>query len=139
VEQEEPMTKQEGKGFSITINLKVPIQNVQNQLCAAFEGGSNYWVEIGKMKKPVAFLHKFDAKKTYPHIDYPINPGGKLFLLEVEEKKEHVLSMVEITKGVQIMAEKYPKHFSDMITDNDDATTGDVFLQCCLFGEIKYG
>jgi len=25
------------------------------------------------------------------------------------------------------------------LSDNDDDGTGDVFLQCCLFGEIVYG
>jgi hypothetical protein len=37
------------------------------------------------------------------------------------------------------MAREYGRHFSDMIAENDDATTADVFLQCCLFGELVYG
>ncbi len=27
----------------------------------------------------------------------------------------------------------------DMLAENDDATTGDVFLQCALFGELVFG
>jgi len=37
------------------------------------------------------------------------------------------------------MAEKYPRHFHNFLEENDDAETGDVFIQCCLFGEIVYG
>jgi hypothetical protein len=38
-----------------------------------------------------------------------------------------------------LMAEKEPRHFGDFMGENDDATTSDVFLQLCLFGEVVYG
>jgi hypothetical protein len=34
---------------------------------------------------------------------------------------------------------QYRSHFGDMIGETGDATTGDVFLQCCLLGEVVYG
>jgi hypothetical protein len=37
------------------------------------------------------------------------------------------------------MAQAYTRHFADFINQNDDAITGDVFLQCCLLGEVLYG
>lgn len=37
------------------------------------------------------------------------------------------------------MPVKYPRHWADVLAENDDATTGDVFLQCCLFGECIFG
>ena len=49
------------------------------------------------------------------------------------------LDLNAIKKGLQIMAEKYPRHMGDFLNENDDADTGDVFLQCCLFGEAIYG
>jgi hypothetical protein len=33
---------------------------------------------------------------------------------------------------------QYRSHFGDMMNHND-ATTGDVFLQCCLLGKVVYG
>jgi hypothetical protein len=30
------------------------------------------------------------------------------------------------------------KTFADFLKEDDDATTGDVFLQCCLFGEVQF-
>jgi hypothetical protein len=46
--------------------------------------------------------------------------------------------MAAIKSGLKVMAEKYPHHWQDFVSENDDAITGDVFLQCCLFGEIVY-
>jgi hypothetical protein len=37
------------------------------------------------------------------------------------------------------MAREAPQHFADFLNENDDADTGDVFVQCCLLGEIRYG
>jgi len=37
------------------------------------------------------------------------------------------------------MAEKYPRHFANFAQEAEDAETGDVFIQCCVLGEIVYG
>lgn len=37
------------------------------------------------------------------------------------------------------MAEKSPRHFADLLSEDDDATTHDVFIQHVLFGEVIYG
>ena len=44
-----------------------------------------------------------------------------------------------VQRGLQTMAEKYPRHWGDFIRENEDAITGDVFIQCCLLGEVVYG
>ncbi len=44
-----------------------------------------------------------------------------------------------MAKGLQVMATKAPRHFSDFVNEGDDATTSDVFLQMICFGEIVYG
>lgn len=55
--------------------------------------------------------------------------GGKLYRIERRD--------LEI--GMKVFAEKYTNHFADFISENDDADTGDAFLQCVVFGEIVYG
>lgn len=41
------------------------------------------------------------------------------------------------------LAERYHfddfSSFAEILDDNADANTGDVFLQCCLFGDVIYG
>jgi hypothetical protein len=40
---------------------------------------------------------------------------------------------------LRLMAEKEPRHFADFMQENDDAVTGDVFLQCVLLKAVIYG
>jgi len=40
--------------------------------------------------------------------------------------------------GLQIMAEKYPKHFTDVLEDNCDVYTSDVLAQCIAYGRLVY-
>jgi hypothetical protein len=37
------------------------------------------------------------------------------------------------------MRDQYPRHYADLVEENDDAITGDVFLQLAVFGELIYG
>ena len=71
-------------------------------------------------------------------------PGGRVFCTLKEEAFKdkgltYTLDRAGIEKGLLIMKSVYPRHFGDAIAENDDATTGDVFLQCCLFGEVVFG
>jgi hypothetical protein len=51
----------------------------------------------------------------------------------------HELTGAKVRAGLQVLATKYPHHFADIVGDNSDCTTGDVLVQCALFGEIVYG
>lgn len=51
----------------------------------------------------------------------------------------HELTAAKVRSGLQVMAERYPFHFANLIQDNADAETGDVLIQCALFGQIVYG
>lgn len=60
-------------------------------------------------------------------------------ILDSEDGKEYSLNRDKIENGLEIMAKKYPKHFIDFAVREDyDEMTGDVFLQCALFGEVIY-
>jgi hypothetical protein len=37
------------------------------------------------------------------------------------------------------MKKEYPYHYADLVEGNDDAETGDVWLQLAVFGELIYG
>ncbi len=53
-------------------------------------------------------------------------------------EKRYLLNRKSIIRGIKVLAEKYPRHFSDIMSDNHDITTAYVFLQCCLLGEVVY-
>lgn len=131
----------------------VPRKRVADMLCGAFEGGSSYWYEVVRYITPPARVwysnpdlgRKPDGPLVwYRHIDTPLNPGGAVIIKSLDKDKINGktswrLDLVTIAKGLNSMAAKCPQHFADMVSENDDATTADVFLQCCLFGEVIYG
>lgn len=127
------------------IELEIPEQRISNLLCNAFEGGSNYWYMIDRKIKPKkADLFRSSEDHIYPHLDYPLSKGGGLVISTTEDdeiagKSEWTLDLESIAKGCKLMAEKHSRHFGDWMSENDDSTTGDVFLQLCLFGEVIYG
>lgn len=127
--------------ISINVKHEISLDRIANLLCSAFEGGSNYWYQIDKFIKPTNMTFQTDEDQIFRHLDYPLNEGGALIISDIEgdEDKPKRLDMEAIKKGLQIMAEKYPRNMGDFLNDNDDAETGDVFLQCCIFGDAIYG
>ena len=121
---------------AITITIAVTEQQIENTLCSALEGGSNYWCEIR------GYIHQEPTRQqpyAPSYLTTPLSPFGKLILFDKEEEKEMELTREKLIEGVRVMAQKYPKHFGDMMSEEGDSTTGDVFLQCALFGEVIYG
>ena len=55
------------------------------------------------------------------------------------KEAKHHLTLADIEKGLETMRDKYPRHWADLVEENDDLITGDVFLQCAVFGELVYG
>jgi hypothetical protein len=125
----------------VRVTQDVPLQRISDLLCCALEGGSNYWYFIQEMDEPPKLEFRSHETKVFKHLDYPLNDGGALSIASNEEpeRKHAILNLESIRKGLQIMAEKYPNHFGDFIAENEDATTGDVFLQCACYGEVLYG
>ena len=125
-------------------------EKVKQLLCDAFEGGSTYWCQIVGFKFPDGILYKdfregerFGSKTGeaywHPHQLIPLHEGCSLKIGDGEGQKYYSLGRHELERGLHVMAEKHPQHWANVVNDNDDAETGDVYLQCCLFGEIVYG
>jgi len=141
-----------------TVPIKISATRVADMLVGAFEGGSNYWAGINRNKciEPVVFdfdqfkgdrefcgydeLDKDGQHIIYTHVHFPMSPGGYLYVYDKEDRSNHcMLGLPEIEKGLVLMAEKAPSHFADLISNNDDASTADAFVQCCTLGDIVYG
>lgn len=129
--------------ISVNVKHEISLQRISDLLCSAFEGGSNYWYQIDKFIKPKNLSFRTDEDQIFRHLDYPLNEGGALIISDIEgdlnEPPWKRLDLNAIKKGLQIMAEKYPQIMGEFLNENDDAETGDVFLQCCLFGDAIYG
>ena len=114
-------------------------ERIADLLCCGFEGGVNYWCQIVGFKEPDKVERQAYPDRLYKHLDYPMNPGGQVIIKACDEKTRRVLDLAAIDRGLQVMANKYPRHFANWLAENDDAETGDVFIQCCVLGEVVYG
>lgn len=123
--------------------IDIPAERIQDLLCNALEGGySNNWCRIERYEYP-SIETKESMDIEFPHIELPFK-DGKIIFKDVSGEtntpdKELILDIKAIEEGLQIMADEEPRHFADFLQENDDAITGDVFLQCCLLKEVIYG
>jgi hypothetical protein len=130
--------------MKVTIKKEVSLEILFNLLTAAFEGGSNYWVGFADVTSHPKHedRYKNDLGGCWVQ-DIPLSPGGELMICDSEDEgKRYPLNLETLQKGIQVMAEKYPKEFvaaMDLENGCGDADTGDCFLQCCCFGEVIYG
>lgn len=106
-------------------------------LCNGFEGDmTHYWAELVSHNKKEAGVNYFH--------EVPVMENGLVVLKDVEdyddeEKTRWKLDRNAVDRGIEVMIDKYWWHTADALSENDDSITGDVFIQCCVFGEIVYG
>ena len=60
-------------------------------------------------------------------------------LYEDDNPTQHTLTLKDVRKGLRLMKKEYPSHYADLVEENDDAETGDIWLQLAVFGEVIYG
>ena len=122
-------------------------RQVMNLLCCAFEGGSNYWYRNLDVKSlpPGAKEEAYSpaaikARTNGFWLRFYVVPvdGGVVTLEACDEEGEMELTQHKLKVGLQLMANKHPSHFADVVSEHEDASTGDIFLQLCLFGEVLF-
>lgn len=141
-------------GPRINMTATVDWSKITNAIIGAFEGGSTYWL------RKAEYVYQPDAIAGNPLYDDLVRllddpfvglaeslfwaNGGKMNLIYDDPEgddaaTEQVVGLMEIRQGLRSMAEKSPRHFADLLSEDDDATTHDVFIQHVLFGEVIYG
>ena len=148
------MTKEQSIFSTITMQHDVSKKDIQNILVGLFENNFSSWLREIKSKNFSDEYTFTDFRqggcmqdpKDYYHWSQiiPVTEGCSL-ILSVDDpdsdtggEKDFVLDCEAIRKGLQVMANKYREHWEDFIYKNDDATTADVFGQCCVYGEVFY-
>ncbi len=131
-------------------------------LCSAFEGGSDWVCNADGEFRDGLTIDDFrtdpddyskqgsEAAKLTPgdywpwHMVAPFAEGCALILEDTEEKNaegnpvKYRLDRAAMIRGLDLMAEKYPRHFNDFVEEDDDAITADVWLQLASLGELVY-
>lgn len=131
---------------TIEVKTSVEYSKATDLIVGAFEGGSNYWIKCidwGSLERKHKESPWKDQKlgETYSEVMSWCCIHGTDFWVQVEDDdlELHNITPARIERGVQTMADSFPRHFNDMMRENDDATTSDVLLQCILFNEIVFG
>jgi hypothetical protein len=136
------------------VTQEVSEEFVKTQLCNAFEGGSNYWaknidyclpkgIDISEFRE--GGVRQGDKYWHWSQL-IPLVEGCEVLIEDDVQRHEmqsddYVLSLdrEKIQRGLQVMNDKFPEHWNSAHDGGGDGWTGDVFLQCCLFGDVIYG
>lgn len=109
----------------------------------------NYWptIKIKRSQYHLAEEHKNSCLED-KWAAILINGGTLVVYDEYENDNElndgdapvkYPLTLKDVRKGLRLMKKLYPSHYADLMEENDDAITGDVWLQLAIFGELVYG
>lgn len=132
--------------LAITAEILVPMERITNCLVGAFEGGSTYWLRGVEYVPGELDTDKYDSPMYAD--DHFWNDGGRANVTydnpepsddDDGDQATKEIGLAELTAGLSAMAAKCPRHFGDLVSENDDAITHDVFIQCVLFGDVVYG
>jgi hypothetical protein len=113
--------------FKCTITKEFSQADMADIMCAAFEGGSNYWIE--EIKIPDFGGHKY-ASDVVAH--------GLPIIIVTDEGEEHELNVEKLNKGLAFIGNNYPNTMT-LLCEGYDANDADMLVQAALFGEIVYG
>lgn len=134
-----------GKPVMVNVTLPVPFERITNAIIGAIEGGSNYWMD-GFMPLPASGDIRADMKARdliwYAEAEFWERGGGAHVTFDKPTEDDpgfRNIGKAELEAGLTKMAAVAATHFADLINENDDAITHDVFIQCVLFGEIVFG
>ena len=124
--------------FVVNGTFKVSRQQVANTLWHAFNEEIS-WFKVADKIAPRELRFRSIDQISPGIVDYPLNEGGILRMVGTATRpKIFELRLDLIARGLEVLANRYPRHFADLINENADVFTADALLQCCLFGELIY-
>ena len=120
-----------------TINLEI----FQDLIVTALEGGSNAWYDIHDDLSDIKQKHNSDYISESIAREIWNNPEFELDIYDLEDEEEFLgtLTKESCEKAFQILLDKYPSVFANIINEEYDANDADIFFQLAVMGEIVFG
>lgn len=138
---------------TLQVQLAIHLARIYDLMITANEYAGTYWAHVAETNLPAGvdfsswdlpdYHFRDNGTHRWPeHVAALV--GGSVTYAVIDDDGEigserYVLDADAIARGFALMAAEYSRHFGDFLAGNEDAVTGDVFLQCCLFGQVKYG
>jgi hypothetical protein len=147
---------------NVETTVSISKEQIANALCSAIEAGPThgcgYWgvadqeASTRPEKMDLSECGDVFGNEEYWYVHWPLFEGGKLVFIEHDgyegfdddgnrkwvEVARHTLDLEAIQRGLKVLADKFPHKFAELVNDESDGPLGDLFLQCCFFGEEKY-
>lgn len=130
------------KKIAVTIDIDQQLE--QDLIITAYEGGSSYWAVLTDetLEAIDAIVSRKSGLAPSERL-YSALQVGKSFEVNDAEEPETVLGTISKESMAKawslITGEKYVHIFKDIISENWDAISADVFFQLAVLGEVVYG
>jgi hypothetical protein len=111
---------------------KLSLNELDDLLACAFEGGSNYWYMIEKFGKPRSDDGLYFITREPLVSDSKGNEGQ-------DEIRRTLLTPHVCWAALEKMKELYPKKYDSIVNGDYDADDADIFLQLAVLREVVYG
>jgi len=138
------------------VEIDIYDSRVLELLTCAIEGGSNYWCAIKTYKTNSQLIGQkqinVDGVMLSRCLALPFIPDCAVLFCDATGEdtgpdEPWVLDYPALQRGLRLLLMSRTKdgkiiptrHTEAFLSENEDAETGDVFLQLCLFGEIVFG
>lgn len=126
-----------GKGFEVTAtqNIFLRVQDIDDIMVCALEGGINYWADSAD---------EVEEKRVADWGHEQIARGGVLMIHDFEDDLTHELTLEKFLTGFKLWFENgYDNCGAVSANEVDcgmiDAGDADCIIQFALFGEVVYG
>ena len=122
-------------------------EEIGRLLGAALDGGSNFWYHILFVPNEITHVVKTQKKNFIDACVEFILDGGVIPIHDREEngdprhrpKPLGYLDMDSAREAIEIIKNKYPNVYGNIVTEEYDSDDTDVFLQVAVMGKIEFG
>jgi hypothetical protein len=113
------------ESVKIRVEADVPIVRVKNLLRCGFEG-------IGGWSS-----HEFIGIESVD--DMGVGFVGKVRIVDcIDEGVVYLMNWDSVVMGLEKMCANEGFYWNMFMSENEDVRVGNVFIQCCLWGEVRY-
>jgi len=114
-------------------------QQLEDLFVTAIEQSTGYWCEFS-LTKELTEKYADENKSTAEMLWTALLAGETLNFSDVEDPMEKwELTLEKVKEGCEKLFLEEPAHYANVLTENCDAETADVWFQYCLLGELVFG
>lgn len=124
--------------MKVQVEFEITPQRIADLVCTGIEGGeANHWLHYFRNRTACdpgnpwySTADFWEQKNITIEVAYDDGLTGDPVTKMITEKDVHA--------AMRKFAEQHPTHFRDFLDENEEAYTGDTFLQLLILGDVIY-